>query len=91
MHQVKGLEFHTVIVVDPTHKNYPMDAEGRRYLYMVTGRAKNLLHFVGNKEPLAQVLRTAVEQNLVEFVGNDDDGGKSVPIVQFSPDDRAPF
>ncbi len=54
--QVKGLEFDTVIVVDPSEENYPVDDAGRRALYVTCTRARERLDFVGDREPTALLL-----------------------------------
>lgn len=63
-HQVKGLEFDTVIVLDPTPDAYPPTDEGRRALYVVASRAQERLVFVGH-EPRSPLIEALVEEGLL--------------------------
>ncbi|HEX5037931.1 MAG TPA: 3'-5' exonuclease [bacterium] len=51
IHQVKGLEFRNVLVVEPSDENYPPNEEGRNLLYVAVTRAEVQLDFVGTKAP----------------------------------------
>jgi len=56
--QVKGLEFDTVIALDPTPDAYPPSDDGRRALYVVASRAQERLVFIGHERrtPLLDAL-----------------------------------
>ena len=60
LHQVKGLEFDSVIVVDPAGKLYGTTVQGRRNLYTVITRAKDQLRFVVRRA-LSPLLASAIE------------------------------
>jgi DNA helicase IV len=83
--QVKGLEFDTVIVFDPSEKDYPADTDGRRALYMVVTRAKARLHFVSGRDT-TELLSGAIRSGLIERVQT-----PTVPPVQFTEEDENPF
>jgi DNA helicase IV len=83
--QVKGLEFDTVIVVEPSAHDYPANTDGRRALYMVVTRAKERLHFVGC-EPTSELLSVAMDSGLIDVVQ-----APSIPPVQFTEEDEEPF
>jgi DNA helicase-2/ATP-dependent DNA helicase PcrA len=83
--QVKGLEFDTVIVLDPTGHAYPATTQGRRNLYMVVTRAKDALHLVAVREA-TPLLSPAIAAGLVELHEE-----TSVPEVAFTEADDAPF
>jgi len=51
IHQVKGLEFRNVLVVEPSEENYPPNDEGRNLLYVAATRAEVRLDFAGTKPP----------------------------------------
>lgn len=51
IHQVKGLEFRNVLVVEPHDENYPANEEGRNLLYVAATRAEVRLDFAGTKAP----------------------------------------
>ena len=53
IHQVKGLEFRNVLVVEPNEENYPVIEEGRNLLYVAATRAEVRLDFMGTKTPSA--------------------------------------
>lgn len=71
MRQVKGLEFDVVIALDPTDEGYPVTAQGRRWLYTVTTRAKQQLHFVSDQAP-GTLLGATIEAGLVELLERTD-------------------
>ncbi len=51
-HQVKGLEFRNVLVVEPTEENYSsLKDDERNLLYVVATRAEVRLDFIGAKKP----------------------------------------
>lgn len=85
MRQVKGLEFETVIVLEPTEANYPDSEDGRRALYTMVTRAKDALHFVGSEAPCA-MLKKAIDDGLVDL--NDE---TEIPPVVFDESDEEPF
>ena len=71
VHQVKGLEFDAVFVLDlqaasDTGAFYGDSADDRRLLYMVSTRAKSSLTLVSVGEPHVFV-RSALEANLVAY------------------------
>ena len=48
VHQVKGLEFRNVLIVNPTEENYrPESEEERNLLYVAATRAERRLDFIG--------------------------------------------
>ncbi len=51
IHQVKGLEFRNVLVVEPSEENYPAGDEGRNLLYVAATRAEVKLDFIGTRPP----------------------------------------
>jgi DNA helicase-2/ATP-dependent DNA helicase PcrA len=83
--QIKGLEFDSVVVVDPTEAHYPADAQGRRNLYTVITRARDRLAMVTTYPP-THLLDAAFEGGLVtrELVG-------ALAPVTFTEDDDQPF
>jgi DNA helicase-2/ATP-dependent DNA helicase PcrA len=83
--QVKGLEFDTVIVFDPSPKDYPASTDGRRALYMVITRAKERLHFVAQHK-VSSLLTAAVEGGFIEVSRK-----PTVPPVQLTAEDEEPF
>lgn len=83
--QVKGLEFDTVIVFDPSPKNYPASTDGRRALYMVITRAKERLYFVAQQK-VSSLLDAAIERDFVVI-----NKKPTVPPVQLTADDDQPF
>lgn len=83
--QVKGLEFDTVIVFDPSPASYPATTNGRRALYMVVTRAKERLHFVGHAAT-TPLLDSALKQGWIEIARK-----PSVPPVSFTEEDENPF
>lgn len=85
MRQVKGLEFDTVIVLDPTDENYPDTESGRKALYTMVTRAKDALYFVGSESPGA-LLRSAIDNGLVSL--NDE---TEFEPVSFTDEDDEPF
>lgn len=85
MHQIKGLEFDAVIVVDPNTGRYPDNDQGRRYLYTVATRAKEWLDFICEGEPSPLLMR-AVDAGLVDTVGH-----AAVAPVEFTDEDDEPF
>jgi DNA helicase-2/ATP-dependent DNA helicase PcrA len=81
MRQIKGLEFDTVIIIEPTEANYPNNEEGKRLLYTTITRAQEQLLFVSTGEP-CHLLRLALEQSLIEKIGEEE-----IPEVNFDEDD----
>jgi superfamily I DNA/RNA helicase len=81
MRQIKGLEFDTVIIIEPTESNYPNDEEGKRLLYTTITRAQEQLLFVSTGEPCS-LLIPAFEQYLIEKIGEEE-----IPEVNFDEDD----
>lgn len=65
--QVKGLEFETVLVVDPSTENYPDDDTGRRALYVTCTRARNRLDFISAQSP-TPMLSVAIEAETIELI-----------------------
>ncbi len=57
IHQVKGLEFDAVCIVEPSEENYPQTRpESRNLLYVGITRAEDELMLIGTK-PFARVLK----------------------------------
>jgi DNA helicase II / ATP-dependent DNA helicase PcrA len=83
--QVKGLEFDSVIVFDPSPKNYPASTDGRRALYMVITRAKERLHFVAQHK-VSSLLMAAIDGGFLEVSQK-----PTVPPVQLTAEDEEPF
>lgn len=83
--QVKGLEFETVVVFDPSARDYPASTDGKRALYMVLTRAKERLHFVA-QQPVSPLLERAIERGFVEVSHK-----PSVPPVALTAEDQEPF
>jgi hypothetical protein len=61
---VKGLEFDSVIVLDPAGKPYSATVQGRRNLYTVITRAQDQLRFVVRRA-LSPLLASAIERGLL--------------------------
>ena len=56
VHQVKGLEFDAVCIVEPSEENYPQTRpESRNMLYVAITRAEDELMLIGTK-PFARIL-----------------------------------
>ncbi len=54
VHQVKGLEFRNVLVVEPSEENYHgTSEEERNLLYVAVTRAEHRLDFIGSQKPTA--------------------------------------
>lgn len=85
MRQVKGLEFDTVVVLDPTDEHYPDTENGRRALYTMVTRAKDALYFASSQSPGA-LLRSVIDQGLVSL--NDE---TEFEPVSFTEEDDEPF
>jgi len=83
--QIKGLEFDVVIVVEPDEVAYPVDEQGRRWLYTVLTRAKDRLWLVASR-PVTPLLDEARARMLVEV----EDLTEVVP-VQLGVGDDEPF
>jgi DNA helicase-2/ATP-dependent DNA helicase PcrA len=86
LQQVKGLEFDSVTLVDPTEAHYPSDdPQARRNLYTAITRAKERLRLVTAGDP-ATVLLGAVARGLlaVERVG-------ALAPVAFTAEEEDPF
>lgn len=81
-HQVKGLEFDAVIVVEPGADGYPMTDAGRGALYTVCTRARERLDLVGST-PLTGLLDAAVRSGALEKVG-----APEVPPVTFTEEEQ---
>lgn len=81
-HQVKGLEFDTVIVVEPSAGNYPANDVGRGALYTVCTRARERLDLVGHGAPTG-LLDAALRAGALEAVGESD-----VPRATFSQEEQ---
>jgi DNA helicase-2/ATP-dependent DNA helicase PcrA len=83
--QLKGLEFDTVVVADPGPDAYPDDPEGRRLLYTVVTRAREVLHLVSGIHP-SPIIEAASEAGMLDVVDETE-----VEPVRFSEDEDAPF
>jgi len=83
--QLKGLEFDTVVVVNPDLDAYPDDAEGRRLLYTVVTRARESLHLIGGPS-LGPLIEGAVEAELLDLVDETE-----IEPVEFDDDEAIPF
>jgi len=83
--QVKGLEFYSVIVLDPTEENYPNDTQGKRFLYTVCTRAQQTLDYICCSEP-GELLKTAVEKGIVDCVDKTE-----ITEIEYSEEDETPF
>jgi DNA helicase II / ATP-dependent DNA helicase PcrA len=85
MRQIKGLEFDTVIAVEPNAAAYPDDDQGRRWLYTVLTRAKESLELVGTDDP-TPLLQHALDSHLLET-----EDQTPIPEVEFDDTDTDPF
>jgi DNA helicase-2/ATP-dependent DNA helicase PcrA len=85
LRQVKGLEFDTVILVDPNDDDYPDSEQGRRNLYTMVTRAKEVLHFVALENP-GKLLKAAIDAGTVDLVDETE-----VKAVTFGADEEDPF
>ena len=83
--QVKGLEFDTVVLVDPNVDGFPETEQPRRDLYTVITRAKDRLHLVCAGTPSA-LLDRARQGGLIEVIDR-----TQVELVKFSEDEGEPF
>jgi DNA helicase-2/ATP-dependent DNA helicase PcrA len=83
--QLKGLEFDTVVVVEPDEEAYPATDESRRLLYTVFTRAQERLVLLG-RNPWTPLLQPSVDAGRLRVA----DSGAVQPI-EFGPDDDAPF
>lgn len=83
--QIKGLEFDSVVVFDPSPHDYRADLDGKRALYMVVTRAKDQLHFVAQSS-VSSLLERAISQGFVEVQSL-----PSIPPVELTPEDDEPF
>lgn len=83
--QLKGLEFDTVIVVDPGPHAYPDDLEGRRLFYTVITRAREVLHLISGIHP-SPIIEAATEARLLDVVDETE-----IEPVRFGAEDDAPF
>jgi superfamily I DNA/RNA helicase len=84
-HQVKGLEFDAVIVVNPDEASYPATDAGRRLLYTVLSRARERLWLVAVDEPTT-LLGPAITGGLLEVDALDE-----VPEVRLDEPADEPF
>jgi len=84
MHQVKGLEFDSVILLDPSEKNYVNDTQGGKYLYTVITRAKKHLYMIGKDAP-SSLLDKAIEKKLLDVK----EFSSIIPIEFDEDDDKA--
>jgi DNA helicase II / ATP-dependent DNA helicase PcrA len=64
LRQVKGLEFDSVLVVDPVGRSYAATTQGRRNLYTVITRAKDQLRFITRRAP-SPLLAHAIARGLL--------------------------
>ena len=85
LHQIKGLEFDAVIVLDPSEMHYPNDTQGQKYLYTIVTRAKEALHMIAEGSSTA-LLKDAIEQGLLDV-----DNQLAVEPIQFSEEDDEPL
>jgi superfamily I DNA/RNA helicase len=70
MRQIKGLEFDSVIVIEPSDNNYPNDQNGKRLLYTTITRAKKQLLFISSAEP-CELLMPAIAQSCIKKIGDE--------------------
>lgn len=86
LQQVKGLEFDSVTLVEPTEELYHSDdPQGRRNLYTAITRAKDRLRLVSIGEP-SRVLAEAAARGLIEV----ERVGVLAPVT-FREDEEEPF
>jgi DNA helicase-2/ATP-dependent DNA helicase PcrA len=83
--QIKGLEFDTVVVFDPSDRDYSSSVDGQRALYMVVTRAKERLHFVAQKR-ITALLDEALSRGWIQEAT-----APTVPPVEFTAEDEQPF
>jgi len=84
LRQIKGLEFDSVILLDPSEENYPNDIQGKKYLYTVITRAKAHLCLIGDCAPTS-LLQPAIENSLIDVKNQ-----LEVAPIEFTDDDE-PF
>jgi DNA helicase-2/ATP-dependent DNA helicase PcrA len=85
VHQVKGLEFDVVVVVEPGDEMFPDDDQGRKHLYTVVTRAKNTLHFVASARP-GRLVQGAIDAGHIALSDLTE-----VQAVTFGEQDDEPF
>jgi DNA helicase IV len=85
LNQIKGLEFDSVIIMDPSEVNYPNDAQGRRYLYTAITRAKENIVLIGETDSTS-LLDGAADSKLI-----DTKDVKGIEPIIFSEEDEEPF
>lgn len=85
LRQIKGLEFDSVIVFDPSAEAYPDTDQGRRNLYTAVTRAKDRLAFLGTA-PLSPLLSPARDATLLEVADQ-----ATVEEVKFTEEELEPF
>jgi len=83
--QVKGLEFDSVTVIDPSEAQYPSHEAGRRNLYTVLTRAKDRLRLVTTHAPSG-----LLEAGLAAGLLTEERVGALAPVT-FSAEEEEPF
>ena len=85
LRQIKGLEFDAVLALEVEDTRYPDNEQGRRWLYTLVTRAREVLHLFATEKPCALV-RVAIESGLIEL-----DSGADVPKADFTAEEYEPF
>ncbi|MCP4296679.1 MAG: ATP-binding domain-containing protein [Proteobacteria bacterium] len=62
--QIKGLEFDSVILMDPSEQNYPNNVQGCKHLYTAITRAKEQLHMIGSCTP-TPILDSGIKESIL--------------------------
>ncbi len=62
--QIKGLEFDSVILMDPSEQNYPNNVQGCKHLYTAITRAKEQLHMIGSCTP-TPILNSSIKGSIL--------------------------
>jgi DNA helicase-2/ATP-dependent DNA helicase PcrA len=85
LRQIKGLEFDAVFALDVNDDRYPSDDQGRRWLYTLVTRAKDVVHLFSTGAP-ATLLQPAIAAGLVAL-----DAAEDIPVFDPASDTDEPF
>lgn len=83
--QIKGLEFDSVILLDPSEENFPDNLQGQKFLYTVITRAKDRLYMIGDGAP-SLLLDQAIGNDLLNV-----DKKQIVDPIKFTAADEGPI
>jgi len=85
LRQIKGLEFDAVFALDVNDDRYPSDDQGRRWLYTLITRAKDVVHLFSTGAP-ATLLQPAIDAGRVAL-----DAAEDIPVFDPASDTDEPF